>query len=62
MQIHKNVRTSNEGAAYMLWVTDEELATITNSLEDSAMRCAEGSDTQLKIDDLILTITKITGY
>lgn len=47
---------------YVIYLRTEELATITNALEDAGLQYAEDSDSQLATDALVLDITKVTGY
>lgn len=61
MLIHKDVTKEKEEMAFALFLTGSELAVMTNALEDATVNWAEGSDIQLKAEDLVMTITKIIG-
>lgn len=60
MRLHRPPKWDNPQEIMILLETDE-LAVITNALEDASINWEEGSDIQLKALDLIMTITKVMG-
>ena len=62
MKIRMQLLENTAEKHYALLVSEEQLAAITNDLEETSIRCAEGSGEQLLRDDMIMEITKVTGY